>query len=121
MTNTDVASTVSTPPDALVTTTNTISAFTNQTEVTGTASISDTTTTTTVEPGPSYTFSITLVKGNYLAKVYNNGRLINQQNYSSVTYTEESINKELKYKAQNFGFFDSVNGTGPNPPQPNLV
>jgi hypothetical protein len=119
--NTDVASTVSTPTDALVTTTTTISAFTNQTEVTGTASINTTTTTTTVEPGPNYTFSVTLVNGNYLAKVYNNGRLINQQNYSSVTYTEESINKELKYKAQNFGFFDSVNGTGPNPPQPNLV
>jgi hypothetical protein len=121
LTNTDVASTVSTPIDPLVTTTTTISVFTNQTEVTGTASINTTTTTTTVEPGPNYTFSITLVNGNYLAKVYNNGRLINQQNYSSITYTEESINKELKYKAQNFGFFDSVNGTGPNPPQPNLV
>ena len=121
LTNTDVASTVSTPTDPLVTTTTTISVFTNQTEVTGTASINTTTTTTTVEPGPNYTFSITLVNGNYLAKVYNNGRLINQQNYSSITYTEEGINKELKYKAQNFGFFDSVNGTGPNPPQPNLV
>ena len=121
LTNTDVASTVSTPTDSLVTTATTISVFINQTEVTGTASINTTTTTTTVEPGPNYTFSVTLVNGNYLAKVYNNGRLINQQNYSSVTYTQESINKELKYKAQNFGFFDSVNGTGPNPPQPNLV
>jgi hypothetical protein len=97
----------------------------NQSEDTSTQNLNSTTTTTTIQQvnstGPSYTFTIKLEGSTYLAKVYNNGRLIEQRKYSSATFDQEEIKKELTFNGRNFGFYDSVGDTGLNPPQSNLI